>query len=126
MYKFFLSDRPWAQLRLAVSLLALAVVGWGLHYKLTLYAQSAGVHASAPAAKLLSQKERASPDESLTVHISRRPAALQTVLCFAIISLAGLLRRLPREEFFLNEYYFSAHFKKIRAIRPPPTPIFLT
>jgi hypothetical protein len=39
------------------ALLCLAVFMWGLHYKLSLY-HTAGSHQTAPAAKLLSQKER--------------------------------------------------------------------
>ncbi len=42
-------------------MLGLAVFGWGLHYKLSLYSSSASLSVGQPA-KLLSQQERSTPD----------------------------------------------------------------
>jgi hypothetical protein len=51
--------RPWLFLHLAAFLvLAMAVFGWGLHYKLSLYHTAAPATERQPEAKLLSQKER--------------------------------------------------------------------
>lgn len=79
-------------------LLAFAVVFWGLHYKLSLY-HPASLAAHAPAAKLLSQKERptasVNPEQSVTTGKPVDPASHPTVapmfVALVLVALAGLL-----------------------------------
>jgi hypothetical protein len=71
-----------------VFVLALAVFGWGLHSKLSLYRVTAATHTHAPVAKLLSQRER--PHDGLE-QIAVGPADLHLVV-FAASAL--LLPRL--------------------------------
>lgn len=115
-------DQPWKYLRLAVALLAVAVVGWGLHYKLSLYTPAEIAHSSSPAAKLLSQRERVVQDQSASLCSPGRPAVLGIFLCNIIIVLIGLLRSSSCEVLSPNQHYFTAIFEKIWSIRPPPCP----
>jgi hypothetical protein len=65
------------------ALLGLAVFIWGLHYKLSLY-QTAGIHQTVPAAKLLSQKERPASSFKIESRIvaQRRPQFLSRAIPF--------------------------------------------
>jgi hypothetical protein len=59
-------SRTWLALHLAAFLaLAMAVFGWGLHYKLSLYHTAAPAAERQSEAKLLSQKERSQPVSSM-------------------------------------------------------------
>jgi hypothetical protein len=67
-----------------VFVLALAVFGWGLHSKLSLYRVSAQTSAQAPVAKLLSQRER--PTNRLE-QVAVAPADLHMVVFVASVLL---------------------------------------
>jgi hypothetical protein len=59
-------------LPLGLLMLSMAVFGWGLQYKLSLYQGKGSITHQSPEAKLLSQKERPAAGQPLTV----RPAEL--------------------------------------------------
>jgi hypothetical protein len=109
-----------------MALLAIAVVSWGLHYKLTLYAPVTGVHASAPAAKLLSQRERTVQSDDSALRSPERPSALGIVLTTVLIFLIGLVGQSFLENFSLTDRYSDAVLEKTQSIRPPPLPAFLS
>ena len=73
MCNFSNLDRRLKRLPLAMLLLAMAVFGWGLHYKLTLYVSGPQVQASEPAAKLLSERERDNQNIAQSVELSKPP-----------------------------------------------------
>jgi hypothetical protein len=79
---------------LGVVCLALAVFGWGLQYKLSLYGHSGDHSKSIPHAKLLSQKERpvSSATACLIASTSQQARLASSVFLalFAGIGLAGL------------------------------------
>ena len=67
-----------------VAILGLAVFLWGLHYKLSLYHPAAIQH-TAPAAKLLSQWERPTPDG----HIAQRQFFEQSAFVTGLSTFSG-------------------------------------
>jgi hypothetical protein len=121
------SRRPSPASRLVIFLLAFAVFGWGLHYKLSLYARSASSCSQAPHAKLLSQKER--PAEHRSV-VFDPPRSLQLIsyvfpslilLCFAgrrlcLNSIFRVQDVLADEQHFRLSLAASIYF----SFRPPP------
>ncbi len=121
MCNFLNPDRRWKRLPLAMLLLALAVFGWGLHYKLTLYGQSVQVRASEPAAKLLSERERESRNATDATTESSKPQ-LEAIVLFAIV--AALMPRLSRlAGIYISSQRreaFSALFDESLFMRPPP------
>jgi hypothetical protein len=114
-------DRRWKRLPMAMLLLAFAVFGWGLHYKLTLYEQGPQVRASEPAAKLLSERERGSakakpaatelskPPLEAAILISIAMGLLPKLTCFSGFRLASRRRKA-----------FIALFENSLFMRPPP------
>ncbi len=78
VYRLRKPDQRLKRLPFAMLLLAIAVFGWGLHYKLTLYQQGAEVRVSEPAAKLLSERER--PTENATNDCSQLHAINMRIL----------------------------------------------
>lgn len=109
-------------------LLAFAVSGWGLHYKLSLYSSTA-LKGRGPAAKLLSQKERpvaASQLEQLAVadatDIAHRTVAAYTLAAWALVTLT---EEAPCGRLFLG-LQESPHFQALASVRPSaprPPPI---
>lgn len=107
--------------------LALAVFGWGLHYKLSLYELPGTHHAQASHAKLLSQKERPNAVNKVLAAQSDESIATPMLLCAALllfaIGLGNSFRQLlylqnrvadncSRRRLFTASHYFS--------FRPPP------
>ncbi|MGI8772781.1 MAG: hypothetical protein ACR2JE_15255 [Acidobacteriaceae bacterium] len=109
------------------AVLAMAVFGWGLHYKLSLYhsAESNSVHG--PVAKLLSQKEQAHPvkpaaDQAADMAQPSLPALpwlalLAWVLGSPIWMSPGYTRSLFRPSVLLHRLQ---HWRTARSLRPPP------
>ena len=101
-------------------LLASAVFAWGLHYKLTLYRASTQVEVRQPAAKLLSQRERAQAQQpSVQNTQTLLPAGSLLILLFAFV-----LPQAPFTSWQISadpacrcamQYFASGSF-----IRPPP------
>ncbi len=80
-------------LPMGLLMLALAVFGWGLQYKLSLYQSKDSVSHLAPAAKLLSQKERPVASQSVNVHPHWVPV---WPLLFFVLLAPGLYRFIVR------------------------------
>lgn len=85
------SDKPESAVRashlaigVSVLLLALAVFGWGLHSKLSLYHLRARAGEGTPTAKLLSERERPSDAEQ---HVDVNRAELHAVALIATVVL---------------------------------------
>jgi len=112
---------------MGIFLLACAVFGWGLQYKISLYDQANGLSASMPHAKLLSEKER--PASSLGGVLmspsSTQPQSTTLYPLFLIVTLTlGL--RLSADVWMLNSRVADvlpqqrcAH-TNFFAFRPPP------
>jgi hypothetical protein len=99
-----------------VFLLALSVFGWGLHSKLSLYASNTATQASTPAAKLLSEQERA-PDHQAQ-HAQLKP--VQLLLGYAEISPRPVETYRPwRDVLRVKPVAFS--FDGPSLLRPPPS-----
>ena len=82
---------------LALGLLTLsaAVFGWGLQYKLSLYKGKDSISHQIPEAKLLSQKERPTADQAVSVRPAPMPVLLFPVLMVAAIA-SGLFQAAAR------------------------------
>jgi hypothetical protein len=68
-------------------MLSLAVFGWGLQYKLSLYQSKNSITHQAPEAKLLSQKERPATAQMLDA----RSPEVAALTVFAFVVMASLL-----------------------------------
>jgi hypothetical protein len=79
---------------LALGLLTLsaAVFGWGLQYKLSLYKGKDSISHQIPEAKLLSQKERTTADQAVSV----RPSPMPVLLLFPVLMIAAVASGLFR------------------------------
>jgi hypothetical protein len=96
-------------LPLGLLMLSMAVFGWGLQYKLSLYQGKDSVTHLAPAAKLLSQKERPAARQGLSV----RPVVLQAFPALLILAFfCGLCEIAAR-------YLRTNSRLRSRAPRPP-------
>jgi hypothetical protein len=127
MSKFSNLDRRLKQLPLAMLLLAFAVFGWGLHYKLTLYEQAAPVQASEPAAKLLSERERGPAKANPAAAESAKPLLDAVHVIPAVMVLIPKLICSSRFRVFAEKRKaFSVLFEKSLFIRPPPAALFLS
>jgi hypothetical protein len=93
-------------LPLGLLMLSMAVFGWGLQYKLSLYQSKDSISHSAPEAKLLSQKERPVAVQA-TVEVQRIPAWPVVLL---VVFTLGLLQAAAR----------YLHFATREAVWPPP------
>ena len=79
---------------LGILLLACAVFGWGLHYKLSLYGPASRVPQSTPQAKLLSEKDRrASSKDQLTQKLASTPP--QSIALYSLLLLGAIAAGLP-------------------------------
>jgi hypothetical protein len=74
-------------LPLGLLMLAMAVFAWGLQYKLSLYKDKGSISHSAPAAKLLSEKERPVTAQAIDSQLTQPPAfpILPALLMLAIV-----------------------------------------
>lgn len=127
MCNFSNLDRRWKRLPLAMLLLAFAVFGWGLHYKLTLYEQAVQVRASEPAAKLLSERERQSGCDTNTATESSKPPL--DALILISIAFAYLVKPRCSSRFKHSAYRrkaFRALFESCLFMRPPPAAFSLS
>jgi hypothetical protein len=107
----------------ALLVLCMAVFGWGLQYKLSLYQRNDSISHLAPVAKLLSQKERPAAEQALA-----QPPALPWPVFFIVTLAFGLLQAAARYLRFASLERFRAPLPAcLRAIvcRPPPAPSFL-
>jgi hypothetical protein len=90
-------------------MLSMAVFGWGLQYKLSLYQGKGSITHQSPEAKLLSQKERPTAGHSLTARpaeLSVFPALLMLVLAFGLHHISA---------FFVR----SGSMRRVRTPMPP-------
>jgi hypothetical protein len=76
---------------LGIAFLALAVFGWGLQYKLSLYDQSSDLQNSIPHAKLLSQKERPASSTAIGLIGSNTPQPRLPASCLVLFVGIALL-----------------------------------
>ena len=108
-------------------LLAFAVFGWGLHYKLTLYEQAAQVRASEPAAKLLSERERGSAKAKPAATELSKPPVEAVILVSIALGLIPTLIRCPNNRIISQRRkVFSALFENSLFMRPPPVAFSLS
>ncbi len=83
-------------LPLGLLMLSMAVFGWGLQYKLSLYQGKGSITHQSPEAKLLSQKERPAAGQPVTVRPAESPvfpALLMLVLAFVLHQISTLFVR---------------------------------
>jgi hypothetical protein len=122
MCKFSNLARRLKRLPLAMLLLAMAVFGWGLHYKLTLYGSGAQVQASEPAAKLLSERERDNQKIGQSVELSKPPIEPAYVPALAL-ALTLLVMQVRSSDFEDVGEVPRADFPSMENslfMRPPP------
>jgi hypothetical protein len=102
-----------------VFLLAVALFGWGLHSKLSLYDAHREAQASVPIAKLLSEQERPSAHQSLRLHAP--PMEMQAVV---LVFIPAAIPPVPsqfgerQDERAATPVAFS--FSGPSLLRPPP------
>jgi hypothetical protein len=108
----------------SILLLALAVFGWGLHSKLSLYHVRAGVSEAVPIAKLLSERERPSDTAE---HCDLNPGDLHAVAFALSVGLMPqpakqiVVAALRRESLPLSSRILTLKGPSLR--RPPPSPL---
>ena len=116
-------------LPLGLLMLSLAVFGWGLQYKLSLYQGKDSITHLAPVAKLLSQKERPAVVEALAAHpsppvwpVPAWPAWLMVTIAFGLCQAAvGFLRSVSLKG---GQLALPPCIQTI-LLRPPPAVSFL-
>ena len=97
-------------LPLGLLMLSLAVFGWGLQYKLSLYQSKNSIAHLTPEAKLLSQKERPAATQGLVARLPEVPA-FPFVAAFVLVA-SFLVRAAAR-------YLRAGSMEKSRPPRPP-------
>lgn len=115
---------------LGILTLALAVFGWGVQYKLSLYDAPSGHTVSVAQAKLLSPKERSVAARAPAMFLPDTQAPLAVVLAFITIASLGLFhgpsarRAGSREDdpLGIDRRVSSTYF----SFRPPPALFPLT
>jgi hypothetical protein len=115
---------------MGIFLLACAVFGWGLQYKISLYDQANGQSASIPHAKLLSERERpaSSFDGASISPSSTQPQSSAFYPLFLIVTLM-LGARLSADVWMRDSRVVDAITRQRRAhsnffsFRPPPAPL---
>ena len=95
---------------LGLLMLSLAVFGWGLQYKLSLYQSKNSIAHLTPEAKLLSQKERPAATQGLVARLPEVPA-FPFVAAFVLVA-SFLVRAAAR-------YLRAGSMEKSRPPRPP-------
>jgi hypothetical protein len=108
----------------SILLLALAVFGWGLHSKLSLYHVRAGASEAVPIAKLLSERERPSDTAE---HCELNPGDLHAVALALSVALMPrpakqIVVAAPRRE-SLPVPSRTLALKGPSLRRPPPSPL---
>jgi len=112
-----------------ILIVALAVFGWGLQYKMSLYNSPSDHSTAIPHAKLLSQKERpaASTDTDwIRLESQRQPSSIFYPSGELAACLAGLQIATPRWVRTWSSLW-SARLRQVAAtsffsFRPPPVP----
>jgi hypothetical protein len=99
-------------LPLGLLMLSLAVFGWGLQYKLSLYQAKTSIAHLTPEAKLLSQKERPATTRALGARTPEVPAFL-AFAAFVFVAMASLLRQAAAR------YVRTGSTERSRPPRPP-------
>ena len=108
----------------SILLLALAVFGWGLHSKLSLYHVRAGASEAVPIAKLLSERERPSDTAE---HRDLNPGDLHAVaLALSVVLIPQPAKQIvvasPRRESLpVGSHTLPVKGPSLR--RPPPLPL---
>jgi hypothetical protein len=99
-------------LQLGLLMLSLAVFGWGLQYKLSLYQGKNSIAHLTPEAKLLSQKERPATAQAFS---DRSPVvpAFPAFAAFVFVAAASLLRQAAAR------YVRTGSMERSRLPRPP-------
>jgi hypothetical protein len=97
-------------LPLGLLMLSLAVFGWGLQYKLSLYQSKNSIAHLTPEAKLLSQKERPAATQGL---VARSPEVPAFPFVAAFVLVASFLVRAAAR------YLRTGSMEKSRPSRPP-------
>jgi hypothetical protein len=115
---------------MGVFILACAVFGWGLQYKMSLYGPTNGLSTSIPHAKLLSQKERhiSSLDEVSIHSASLQPQSSMFNALLLIAVLAMSLRPLAMKWMQAASVQASSRHQRRAylnyfSFRPPPASI---
>jgi hypothetical protein len=93
-------------------MLSLAVFGWGLQYKLSLYQAKNSIAHLTPEAKLLSQKERPATAQGLGARIPEM-SAFPVVAAFVFVAMASHLRQAAAR------YVRTGSMERSRPPRPP-------
>jgi hypothetical protein len=124
--------RPQVAAALVALFLAIAVFGWGLQYKLSLYDHPSDHPSSAPHAKLLSQKERPASSNAVGLIVPDTRQLQSSVLLLALlvwtISLGSYVTQFSWMRSRALISYSSQQRSAVSnyfAFRPPPT-IFLS
>ena len=104
-------------------MLCMAIFGWGLQYKLSLYEGSKSISHLAPAAKLLSQKERPAPEQKLG-HSTATPWPIFLIVMIAFC-LPGLAARYSRLGALEGLRVSLPVCLNATVCRPPPATPFL-
>jgi hypothetical protein len=99
-------------LPLGLLMLSLAVFGWGLQYKLSLYQSKNSIAHLTPEAKLLSQKERPATAQALDARSLAVPAFL-AFTAFVFVVMTSLLRQAAAR------YVRTGSMERSRPPRPP-------
>jgi hypothetical protein len=99
-------------LPLGLLMLSLAVFGWGLQYKLSLYQGKNSIAHLTPEAKLLSQKERPATTQAPGARTPDAPA-FPVVAAFVLVAVASLLRQAAAR------YERTGSMERSRPLRPP-------
>jgi hypothetical protein len=92
--------------------LSMAVFGWGLQYKLSLYQGKGSIAHSTPEAKLLSQKERPLVAQALSIRPTKLPV-FHLFPALLMVALAALLQPAAAG------YARAGSVEKPRAMLPP-------
>ena len=99
-------------LPLGLLMLSLAVFGWGLQYKLSLYQGKGSIAHLTPEAKLLSQKERPAAAQALDAR-SPELAAFPLFAALLLVAVASVLRQAAAR------YLRTGSMERSRPPRPP-------
>jgi hypothetical protein len=112
-----------------ILIVALAVFGWGLHYKMSLYDSPSNHSTAVPHAKLLSQKERLAASTkvgSIRLESQRQPSSIfyPQVLLTAIVTGSSIadsrwMRTWPMIRNARQRQIAATNFF---SFRPPPVP----
>jgi hypothetical protein len=113
---------------LAIMALALAVLGWGTRYKLSLYDPPGNHTASMPHAKLLSQRERLPATTDVSKLSPASPQSQPTIFNPVAFVIALVLGLAFKASFRVQSLKVDAVCRQVRfnsnffSFRPPPSP----